>query len=797
MSNSEAKAKRIHHLFKMTLDKNTILALEDAQVGYQLARQLGDRELIAMSLTDLGNAHFINGNPSKSLSRYLQALHEGPISATSEYPINTYISISNYYRSTGQLDSARYYLSEASSLLQNASVEAKSSFYQSKGWLAYHQSHLYEAIQNAKTKINFNLKPDPSVYSLLLRCYIKLEQYDSAQLALDNGFKAYGQSQDSLQSRSYLAMVINKGDLFMETSKYENALSNYELGYQSAQKNNFDLLRAHAGFRIGYFFEISGNYPKAIELYEESIKLYSQYNAVLEISRINARIAWALIYSGNIQLAEQFANRSLAQMKQVSDNVGIAFVWNMLGYIYSQQKDYNKALQYYDSSLRVRKTQDHQADYYKTLYNIAEVYENTGKPYEALKMMEGVLSQELQNSTNLNNLIYTLNSIGRIYSKVGNKQKAESSYLKAFEYSKKNKLYPQIKASLINLLDFYTKENNGQSVIQFYRELVLVNDTLSAMEQNNKILQVSALRELEVNQKELMLLRSQARIDALDASKKSQALTLYVYLIVLLLLILALVVYIAYDRKKSQNQLAEINKQLETKVEERTAQLNLAYEELETYFYKASHDLRGPITSMMGLVKLLKLAKDNSERIRINELIEETAFKQLHLVNKIQNLNAVLKAEIHNKEINLEKEIDLILKNLSTKINEKKIQIATDFKVKEWRSTPLLFRIILDNLINNAIDFSNHPTPTISIASESINNQLSVSVTDNGEGIQENIRNNLYKMFFRGSVKSTGFGLGLYTVKKAAEKLGAVIYFESEPHTKTEFKIILRGPDLI
>lgn len=797
MPNSEAKAKNIHHLVKLTIDKNTALAQEDAHTGFDLARKLGNSELIAMFLTDLGNTYFINGNTSESLSFYKQALKVGSGIATPEYPINTLISISNYYRSTGKIDSAYHYLEEASLLLQDASIEAKSNFFQSKGLLNFHQSQFNAAIENAKSKINLKSNPGPSVYSLLFRCYIKLEQYDSAQWALGNGFKAYGHQQDSLQSRSYLAMIINRGDLFMETSNYEKAISNFELGYDMSLKNNFDLLKAYAGFRIGYFFEISGNYPKAIDLYEESIGLYTKFNAEREIARINGRVAWALIYSDNMVLAEQFTHRSLVQMKGISDHVGTAFAWNILGYINSQQKNYNIALQYYDSALQVRKAQDNQAEYYKTLYNIAEAYEQMGKLSEALSMMEVVLKQELENSKNLNNLIYTFNSIGRIYGKVGNKQKSESSYLKAYQLSNDNKLYPQLKTSIKNLLDFYLNEDNGRSVMHYYRELVFVNDTLFAMEQNNKILQVTALRELEINQMEVEQLRTQARIDALDASKKNQALTLSIYLVILLLLILALVVYIAYNRKKSQDKLAEINQQLETKVKERTAQLKLAYEELETYFYKASHDLRGPITSMMGLVKLLKGARDEEERKKINELIEETALKQLNLVNKIQSLNAVLKADINDQEIDLEREIEFILKKSNAKINAKKIQITTDFKVKDFRSTHSLLVIILDNLINNAIDFSNNPNPKISIVSESFNNHLSVSVIDNGEGIQESISNNLYKMFFRGSVKSTGFGLGLYTVKKAAEKLGAVIYFDSEPHKKTEFKITLKRPDLI
>jgi len=792
---SEKKLNDLHRLFNYTLDRNIAKATDDARSGLKIASQLNSKAGEVRFLADLGLAYFTNGKVTEARQVYQQALNKSSELKSPDDRIAIFIYLSTFYRSIGKLDSARYFISLATPLFEEASINSKLDYHQSKGWLAFQLSNFKDAIHEARQKIKLNPGKETSVYPLLSRSYLRLELYDSAKAALEQAFNSFNNDKDSLTSRYYIALLINRGDLFMETSNYPAALVNYEKAYSQASSFGFKLYQASAGFKMGFFFEITGNFPKAVELYEESINLYSEYNAAQEIARINARIAWALIYSQNLVLAEQFAKRSLGEMKQVSDIVGTAFAWNIIGYLNAQQGEYGKALQYYDSALRVRKIQQSPVEYFRTIYNIAEVHEQQGKLMEALKMMEAVLEQEQKNSLNLNNLIFTHNSIGRLYFKVGNNQLAETNYLKAYEFSKKNKLYPQLKTSLINLLDLYEKNNNGFSVIKYYRELVSVNDTLFVMDQSNKILQVSALRELEAHKQEVEQLRSLARIEAINAAQKSQALTLYAYLIALLLITLVLVGYIAYSRKKSQNQLAEINKQLEAKVLERTSQLKSAYEELETYFYKASHDLRGPITTLLGLVQLLKTNTDSHEMEKIHLHIEQTVDRQLNMVNKIQSLNSVLKTDVTEELVELNREIDEILRKQEVQINEKKIQVIVNLKVDKVMSSPSLLTTILENLIDNSITYSNNVNPQIILESKTKDGITELSITDNGEGIHQNIKENLYKMFFRGSMTSSGSGLGLYIAKKSAEKLGASIAFESIPFERTVFTIQLKNTD--
>jgi signal transduction histidine kinase len=102
-----------------------------------------------------------------------------------------------------------------------------------------------------------------------------------------------------------------------------------------------------------------------------------------------------------------------------------------------------------------------------------------------------------------------------------------------------------------------------------------------------------------------------------------------------------------------------------------------------------------------------------------------------------------------------------------------------------------LLRVILENLFDNAIAFSNGQNPAVTFESESKEGVTCIIVVDNGEGIRDDFKDSVFTMFFRGSTISDGSGLGLYTVKKAVEKLGGSISFESTPFERTAFKLQL------
>jgi signal transduction histidine kinase len=108
---------------------------------------------------------------------------------------------------------------------------------------------------------------------------------------------------------------------------------------------------------------------------------------------------------------------------------------------------------------------------------------------------------------------------------------------------------------------------------------------------------------------------------------------------------------------------------------------------------------------------------------------------------------------------------------------------------KAFISYPVLIKIIVENLIENAIDFSTPDNPRLNVFATSQNGTVQMDFIDNGEGIKDSIKPQIFEMFFRGSVRSAGNGLGLYIARKAAEKASGKISFSSNPNGGTTFRV--------
>jgi signal transduction histidine kinase len=791
MPATKQKVETLHLLFEATHDQDLQQALKYARESVEIGKNINDAQSKAMAYTDLGYVEFLQQNLKETIRLYHRALSEVKEDAGTDYPFVTYIQILNYYRDIGRLDSAYLLDEQAHPLLNNATPKAQAFYHQSKGWLDYQNARYRSAIEHAEQKIKVSSSKDSRANLLKALSHLELQEYDQAAQSLDLAFQSFVNNKDTLTSRIYVLLVIAKGDLNMATSNYSVAIDLYERAYKLSIDNKFPRIHARAASHLGQTFESFGNYAKAIELYEEALNIHTQYHANQDIARINARIAWALVYSNNTILSSQFAERSLNEMRLVGDQTGMAFSWNLLGYIDFLHKDLATAMLYYDSALRVRKSLDSPADYYKTLFNIAEVHAQYGEYERALINLRVVLSQEENNSKDVNNLIFTYNTISRMYFNLGNQPEAEKYALLAYQTSKHYQLFPQLKTSLQNILDYGINSNSAINVARYYSELKVVTDTLASLEQNNRILQVSALRELETRKNELNELRTLAKLEVLEAEKKNQALSLYFYLVLLLIFVLLLLVYILFMRRQNQRKLMRANKELESKVLERTKQLTTAYHELETYFYKSHHDMRGPVTTLLGLVSIAKLTPDKMEMDKIWSLVEKTAQQQMSLIEKINQLDQVISLKFNTQLISLTEEFNLLLEKKRSIINLNKIEISYHLQTDKIKTSQFLLRIILENLFDNAIAFSNKQNPVINFESEIKEGSTYILVVDNGEGIREDFRDKVFTMFFRGTSVSDGSGLGLYTVKKAVEKLGGDISFESVPFQKTVFRLQL------
>ncbi len=248
---------------------------------------------------------------------------------------------------------------------------------------------------------------------------------------------------------------------------------------------------------------------------------------------------------------------------------------------------------------------------------------------------------------------------------------------------------------------------------------------------------------------------------------------------------------------KANNELKKSNTSLEEKVNERTAKLREAVkdlvrsnQELDTFLYRASHDLKGPITRLLGLTQLAKLDDENGSGIDYIDIIENSSIDMNKTLNKLINIHSINTKPLKSEVVNMEALYNRIKKPLENEIKAAKIKI--DFNYNEdgvILCDEELLKIILENLMENAIMFKAPSKPRIILSIATSTKRFVMKIEDNGLGIDTEYKDRIFDMFFRGSEISQGNGLGLYLVKKAIDKLGGKIQVESEEGKFTAFSI--------
>jgi len=244
------------------------------------------------------------------------------------------------------------------------------------------------------------------------------------------------------------------------------------------------------------------------------------------------------------------------------------------------------------------------------------------------------------------------------------------------------------------------------------------------------------------------------------------------------------------ELKTANEEIKTINENLEEIVIQRTSLLEESYKELDTFLYRASHDLRSPIRSILGLCNISEhiTAADYVSRV------QSTTMKMDRMLKKLISISQISQESSNLQTISLAPSIVEIKNKHAELITASGVQFHVDCPADiTLQTSPILLENILVNLIENGIFFSVLKNPDharVEIKAVMSGKGVELSVHDNGVGIPESIRPKLFKMFFVGNEESKGNGLGLYTVQKCVEVLHGKIMVESEVGRYTKFVII-------
>lgn len=226
------------------------------------------------------------------------------------------------------------------------------------------------------------------------------------------------------------------------------------------------------------------------------------------------------------------------------------------------------------------------------------------------------------------------------------------------------------------------------------------------------------------------------------------------------------------------------------KVEE---ELKIRNTELDNFVYKVSHDLRAPLSSIRGLIKLAEMPGNTDNPVEYLKLIGQKAEQLDHFISDILIHSKNLKLEVTVAPIDFRGMIDQIFVDLDYLSGAEGIRTEIQVDPHPFLNDPWRLGEVMRNLISNAIKYRRRDLADsfIRIHIHIDAQKAVIDFSDNGIGIEDAALTRIFEMFYRASAQSEGSGIGLYIVKNAIDKLGGTIEVESTLNQGTSFKVTL------
>jgi signal transduction histidine kinase len=252
---------------------------------------------------------------------------------------------------------------------------------------------------------------------------------------------------------------------------------------------------------------------------------------------------------------------------------------------------------------------------------------------------------------------------------------------------------------------------------------------------------------------------------------------------------------------RQNSELEEYNLHLQSTVDTRTKELELANRELnvvnlelDNFIYKSSHDIKGPLARLIGLchVALLDVSDPKAQQYLLK--LSENAKNLNEIFDRLRTVSDIDSIVLSREKIQFKEMINRIKGRLKSLEGYNEITFKEEIESIDFQSDSFLLETIFHNLLENAVKFQKKSTQFnkfISIAVKRQNDSVHVSFIDNGIGIGMKDDKELFTMFTNAALEHKTIGLGLYIVKQCANKLNGTVRIVPNPQQYTEFELTL------
>lgn len=216
--------------------------------------------------------------------------------------------------------------------------------------------------------------------------------------------------------------------------------------------------------------------------------------------------------------------------------------------------------------------------------------------------------------------------------------------------------------------------------------------------------------------------------------------------------------------------------------------------ELDSFVYRASHDLKAPLNSIMGLINLMRGEEDINHVQTYLGMMDKSVIKLDEFIRNLAEFSQDARLGVSKKALDLDRMVHDTLETLRFMEQAERVDFNINIHQPERLvSDPIRTGIVISNLISNSIKYQDmeKDNPWVKIDIRVDENWARIVVEDNGVGIEDEYMNKVFDLFFRASIQSHGSGMGLYITYNAIEKMGGKIKIDSTFGEGTRFEIDL------
>jgi signal transduction histidine kinase len=630
----------------------------------------------------------------------------------------------------------------------------------------------------------------------------------------------------------------------------------YKLAYSkgdSARIVQGGRMRAFSLIDLGRNEEAVEVLTEILGIAKRNLQKYPELKRQVKFILNNAGIA--SMFLGNYDKALDYHYQSLQIREEEGDKSQISRALNNIGLVFFNLKDFERAIQYYLRAEQNSREIGDVPEQQKISINLGLCYNQLGNYKEAIKSFENGF--QLCGSTCNDDIIKQgQQGLGQAFYQQGKFEQAKSKFLTSLKISRKQldsrytceNLYylgrieielkgeqtgiaylneAETLAESVNLAEqklnvykalanFYSKKNDYQKSFSYQNKYTQFKDSIYSEQLMKNLTKVQTNFDQREN---LKTIAEKNQVLALQKEVITRTERQYFFIIAITCLIAILATLLYYFTRQQQkinkelsraknkieeqnSMLAGYNKQLEEEVTDRTKDLNISNkalrqvnEELDNFIYKTSHDIRGPLATLKGMCNVALM--DVKDELAINYLkkLDTTADRMNTILTRLMIVNHINSSVLLPVNVNFREIIDEIFAFERKKGLPPRFMITSEIEPDcSIVSDAALVRIILENLIDNAIKFYNSSerlNPFVKISLMKREGFVKVTVEDNGIGLKQRVSKDIFQMFMRASERSEIGGIGLYLAKIASEKIGGEVNLVHSDSKGSLFDIIL------